>query len=181
MIGVKNYSMFFEGTPDSNIFKLYPELKTVPEFVALTKEFGSKLASKIIWAISYLEDVDSKIYGSPVEVKRKNVEATILGTEIEWESDIIKEAIHAYTVNCMTVEATFLKTFADKIHSMRKFINNSNVEVLLDSKKQYMKTFDSALTLYDKAKERYISSKTKNTEKKVGNYKPSGSERGEFD
>lgn len=167
--------MWLEGDLEDDLFKLYPELNLIPEFKALKKEYGQQKASKLIWAIAKTEDPESKLFRSKKDRKRKLVEEQFLKEEIDWESDLMKDALRAYIRECMTVIRRFLKTWSDKILEADRWLAEQDVEKIL-SKKDYVNNFDNMIEQYEKYEEKYLEEKVQQTKKK-GGYKPSRRQR----
>lgn len=163
--------MYLTGDIEQNIFKLYPELKMIPEFNTLRKEHGEEKASKYIWAIAKTEDPDSKLYTSKLERRRRLVEENFVKHSVPWEDESVKDAIIAYSRECMSAEKKFVKTWGDKIHEADRWINEQDVETILE-KKSYIQNFDYMLEQYEKHKEKYFESQAKSAKTK-GGYKPS--------
>lgn len=169
--------MFITGDIEDNVFKLYPELKMIPEFSDLISEFGVKQASKYIWAIAKTEDPESLLYSSKLKTRRESVEKTYLKESIEWDKGLIKQAIGAYKRECMSLERRALKTWGDKIHESMVWMDDNNVEDLLGGRNSPIKNLDVLMKTYDKYKEKYLADKEE-TSKNEGGYKASAQESG---
>ena len=168
--------MWLEGDIDHNIFKLYPELKIIPEFKALKKEFGEDLASRYIWCIAKTEDPDSKLYNSKQDRRRKLVEDNYIKDSVPWEEEIFKEAIWAYIRECMPPEKKFLKTWGDKLHEADVWLRERDVAAILGGSKKEIDNWTHLVEEYEKNKEKYLEFKQQ-AKRTKGGYVPSRRQR----
>ena len=169
--------LYIDGNPDKdNVFKMNVGLDKYPAYADLIEEYDTEEASKIIWAIAYVEDPESRLYRQSEKKKREHVEKTHMkGEKIKWNTKLIKAAIKQYS-DLMPLERKFFKMWGDKIHECMAWMDDQEISQLLGGRNSPISNLEKLTQTYEKYKDKYEQHKASNS-RNVGNYKPSRLER----
>lgn len=113
---------------EHDFFEYNPELRYIDPIPRLVEKVGSLLASKVMWAIYFLEDPDSKFYALRTEEKKYQIAKNVMGSnDFDWEQ--YRFVIDAYPDISMSPKKRRFQRLNSKFEEMLNEVEGSDVKV----------------------------------------------------